>query len=330
MQNNSERTILHFDARLEASASAGQNGTYRGLTPLPLADVLKLAKRLFDDTPLLSRESKSGRELCYLADIRVNVAAGYAEVLVNRSDKNAPDLVLSEPKQKRRRLIAKVNGEGSDFSSHIIFKLAPIAPNTYRVVIEQSPGLPSPKLERFFNLLLRTCSRKYRSELLRPHPTQPTDAGGKPRKVGLKHKLVFRGHPSKNLLADLESGTLESMELVDHKQHARHWDSNGYIVEQSRVIKLKQSPKKIKGKVIDALEAVCSQGKKSKLDVLRVRFKTSDGMPRSLEFDTNDGEIVNDEKYIQKAVITNFPAPLPSSFNALDGEVMKRMRALIK
>ncbi|SOZ97448.1 conserved hypothetical protein [Cupriavidus taiwanensis] len=330
MQKNSERTVLHFDVKLEASASAGQHGTYRGLTPLPLVDVLRHVERLFAKGNLLARESRSRAELCYLADIRVNKAPGYAELLINRSDKNAPDLVLSEPKLKSRRLINKVNEEGSDFSAHIVFKLAEVAPNTYRVGLEQSPGLPSSKVERFLNLLLRVCSREYRSEMLRPHPTQPFDKDGKPRVVGLKHKFIFKGHPSKYLLSDLESGTLDSLELIDQKQKARHWDSNGYIVEESRIIRLKQAPKGIKGKVIDAIEAVCAQGKRSKLELLRVRFTSSDGLPRKLEFDTYDAEVVNDEQYIQKEIISNFPNPLPSSFATLEPEVMKRMRSLVK
>ncbi|HEV3430271.1 MAG TPA: hypothetical protein VG320_20545, partial [Paraburkholderia sp.] len=207
MQKNDQRMVLFFDAKIETYASMGRQGRLAGLRTLPVDKLFELVDQM-RNTELLSRPNRKRSELLYLADIDVDKPRGYLTLLINRSDKDASDVVLSNPEKSERRVIEKTLGEGADFSAHLMIKLKPQKPDTYVAALEMSPGLPSSKITSFLNHILRMCDLTYPTEFHRPHPDGSTDKDGNPRIVKARHRLELRGHPSDSFLKDLESGML--------------------------------------------------------------------------------------------------------------------------
>ena len=328
MLRNSERTVLQFDVRMEGSAAGGRNGAISGLTPLSMKAAMQLVKRLFDKGDLLSRQDRSETITWYLAD--VEVTSGYASLLINRSDKGSADFVLSEPRARRRRVIQKRGGEGADYSAHVVINLNAFGPNMYRASVEHCPGLSISRLEFLLNLILRTCGKEYRDEMMRPHPNGSVEKDGSPKQVVLRNRLIFSGHPSDALLRELQSGKVESMVLIDQRQRTRPWDSNGYIIEDVREVKLKVNPAKILMAIRDTIKSVCKEADSKHWGRLRVRFQTVTGINRSVLFDTSNASVLDEDRYIKKEVLKNFSAPLTASVEKLHPEIVRGMKLLAR
>lgn len=329
MQKNDHRMVLFFDVKVETYASMGRHGRLSGLKTLPIDKLFHLVDKM-RAVDLLAHPNRSRTELLYLADLKLDATRGDLTLLINRSDKAASDYVLSNPERAQRRVIAKRMGEGADFSAHLVIKLKAAKPNTYSAALEVSPGLPSSKINRFLNHLLRMCDLAYPDEFYRPHPDGSTDKDGNPRQVKARHKLELRGHPSDSFLRDLEAGMIERIELIDGRHKNNPWDSNGYILEQSREIYLKPKAKQIPGKIYDVVKSVCGEAHKKHYDVMRIKFKTSTGVDRKVELETDTARVADDERYIKKETIRNFPAPLPASFETISSDIYDRMRVLLR
>lgn len=328
MQKNDERMVLFFDMKISTYASMGRQGKLAGLQALPIDQLFQLVDQMRLQQ-LLSRSNRKHTETMYLADMDLDKRKGYLTLLINRSDRQASDYVLSDPPKSKRRVIAKNAGEGADFSGHLVIRLASAGPDTYRAALEVSPGLPSSKIALFLNHLLRLCDLANPTQFHRPHPDGSRDKDGNPRVVKARHKIELRGHPSNTFLKDLESGTISGIELINgrHRNHA--WDSNGYIVEQSREVHLKPNAKQIAGKIYDTVKSVCGVANNKHYELMRIKFTTLTGVNRSVDLETDSAQVADDERYIKKETIRNFPTPLPASFAAISPDIRDRIRVLL-
>ncbi|MCY0386283.1 hypothetical protein OVY01_03275 [Robbsia sp. Bb-Pol-6] len=129
MQRDDERLVMFFDIKVTTYTSLGRAGKLMGLKAHTLADLFKIVKKLRAADDLLSMKNRKSTELCYLADLRFEELE-FLILLINRSDKAAPNLVLSDPMRRERREIIKRRDEGADFSAHMTISLAPVAPQT--------------------------------------------------------------------------------------------------------------------------------------------------------------------------------------------------------
>ena len=59
----------------------------------------------------------------------------------------------------------------------------------------------------------------------------------------------------------------------------------------------------------------------------RVTFKTVSGIPRHVEIDTASSAVP--ELYVKKEKIEGFRAPLESSYDAINAEIVAKMKALL-
>lgn len=322
MQKSKERTVSFYDLVL----SAHTYGKKLDLPPLPLLNFLKRiqAWHVAGKCPQWGRKSA---ETVYLADIKVNASNTLVELLVNRSDRDASDTVYSNPVGNTVRRLPKVAGEGSDFSAHVVMNLVPQG-NSYKVVLELAPGLPSGKIQHFLNYLIGFCIREDKAAHHVPDPSGALSPAGTPLTVLAYHKAELRGHPSLDFLNSINGGTLESIELVDKRKRNLSWDSNGHMKEVSRTINLRVGPKanapnfrRIKEAAIIAHQQNYSSAK--------VRFKTPDGIMSTVTFDTQSTQLANDVIYVKKERISGFSLPLEASYASLNSEIVKKMVRLL-
>jgi hypothetical protein len=318
MQKSKERMITFFDLKLIAYGLADRQKYTVPAFPLVTLIEKIAALKAVDQCPSL----KGKAETIYLADIDIDQARTRAVLLINLSDKAASDAVYSAPERQHRRVLPKVGDEGSDFSAHIVIELNP-ANNVYLTILEVTPGLASGKVTRFLTHLFKFCSRLDRAAFTQPHPNNAVDAQGRPITIVTRHVAQLDGHPSVDLLRDLQGGTLSSIELIDKRNENLPWDNVGRTREMSRSVTL--SPGQVAGTNLDRIRDAFARATREHYGEARIRFKTATRVGRSVLLETEHMNLANDSKFIKKEKLDGFANPLDSSHHIINDEMKQKM-----
>lgn len=318
MQKSKERLITFFDLKLIAYGMA--NRQKYGLPAFPLRTLMEKIAVLKGAAQCPSLKGKA--ETIYLADIDVDQAATRAVLLINLSDKAASDTVYSAPEREHRRVLPKIDDEGSDFSAHVVISLNPVD-NVYLTILEVTPGLASGKVTRFLTHLFKFCSRIDRATFTQPHPTNGVDAQGRPITIVTRHVAQLDGHPSDDLLRDLQAGTLSAIELIDKRNENLPWDNAGRTREMARTVIL--SPGQVAGTNLDRIRDAFARATREHYGEARVRFKTANNVGRSVLLETTHMNLANDFKFIKKEKLDGFANPLDASHHAINDEMRQKM-----
>ncbi len=281
MLHSKERMVLFFDLRLEAWGGSPRYPIH-GLDPLPLRTLMKLIEALHLAEGF-SKPSAANTATTYLADM--HLARKYVVLLINFSDSLAADPAFSNPRTRQRREVLKREGEGNDYSAHVLIYLDPLPdkPDTYLMLLEQAPGLSSVRVVNFLKYLIRRCSSKDDTPFLVPHPDGTFDKNDNPVMIKLRHKLDAGGHPSTFFQKELNEGRLLGVELVTERFHGRNWDEKAYSVEQRRSIALSPRASSHAQNWFAAVKSMAKKGASQKYETARVRFKTKNGILRGVE-----------------------------------------------
>lgn len=318
MQKSKERLITFFDLKLTAFGLADRQKY--ALPAFPLDTLISKIQALKAAQQCPSLKGKA--ETIYLADIDVDAARTRAVLLVNISDKGASDAVYSAPERGHRRVLQKVGDEGSDRSAHVVIKLTP-ADGVYLTILEVAPGLPSSKINRFLTHLFKFCSRIDRAAFTQAHPTNAVNARGRPIMIVTRHLAHLDGHPSLELLRDLDTGTLSSIELIDKGHENLNWDTSGRTKEVARTVLLRPGP--VAGTNMDRLRDAFSRGWRQSYTEARVRFKTSSNITRTVLLETEHMNLANDSKFLKKEKLDGFANPLSASHEQINQELMQKI-----
>lgn len=328
MQKNNERLIYYFDVSLNATFFSPKAGNVT-LTSMPLKDLVDLLISQNKKNRVL-RSNRAATETSYISDIELSPDKKSCAILINRSDKSAADVVFSNPVKNIRKNVDKELDEGSDFSAHLLLWLDVQKNGTYLAYLEVCPGFPSVKIEKFLNDASHQCLIDNPKPFLREHPDGSIEKDGKPKMVKVRQRFEFRGHPSKDLLSELNNGHLESIDIIDPEYKNNIWDTEGYIVEHEKVVHLKPSPKDMKMKVFEVLKSVCTQAHTKHYELARIKYRTKDDLPRTVTLETESMQLADDMKFIRKEKISGFKVKLRTSFEKLNPEVVEKMIKLPK
>jgi hypothetical protein len=320
MQKSRERMITFFDLKVTAYGLADRQKY--ALPAFPLLTLIEKIAALKAANQCPSLKGKA--ETIYLADIDLVQARTVAVLLINLSDKAASDAVYSAPERAHRRVLPKVGDEGSDFSAHVVISLN-AANNAYLTILEVTPGLASGKVTRFLTHLFKFCSRVDRAAFTKPHPNNAVDALGRPMTIVTRHVASLDGHPSADLLRDLEQGTLNDIELIDKRNENIPWDSTGRMREVSRTVIL--SPGPVAGTNLDRIRDAFVRASREHYSEARVRFKTASNVGRSVLLETEHMNLANDSKFVKKEKLDGFANPLDTSHHVINDEMRQKMLA---
>ena len=232
MQKSKERLITFFDLKLSAYANSG--GQKYDIAPVSL-NTLVVQIEAMKAAGQCPRSGRGSAETLYLADIQVDTGRTKVALLINRSDKDASDTVYSDPAANIVRSFPKLGDEGNDFSAHVVIKLIQTG-NSYLTILEVAPGLASGRVCSFLNFLFKFCVRINTSAFKVPHPNASTDRQGRAIAVTAYQKAALLGHPSQDFVNTLNSGILESIELIDTRKVGLNWDTSGHTKEIARAI----------------------------------------------------------------------------------------------
>lgn len=148
---------------------------------------------------------------------------------------------------------------------------------------------------------------------------------GKPVLVPGRVVLSLAGHPSAQLQADINAGTLTAVDLVKTSVAGKAWDTQGYVDEKHVTVSLNVKGFKQNNKSkFKILQEVGLKGSQNKVEELRVKFKTATGLNRTVVLDPATQTTV-DQTYIRKEVLTDFAKPLGSAYELINAEIAKKM-----
>ncbi|HCI52638.1 MAG TPA: hypothetical protein DE312_04875 [Gallionella sp.] len=312
-----ERTIYCYDLAIEASSQVFK------------APKTITVRRAFELMELISKEQRKklyhkGQLLLYVADWewKENVIS----ILVNKSDKSISDPVFTVPEEGKRRTVAKEAKEGQDFSAHIVVKLNQNDAIPALVLIEYCSGLGIAVIEKLFNQILKDSKLLSPGDFEQAHPDGSVGNDGKPKKLNIIFKCAFQGHLSDELQDDLNKGKVQSIELITEKNQFTPFDEDGYIKEKCKSITL--TLKDEDRPISDKFKRIVQVFKKHNNDYskARIKFKTAEGIDRTVDMDTADGLA---QAYVKKARIDGFNGDLESSYESFNTQILGRMKALV-
>lgn len=208
-----------------------------------------------------------------VADMRVNIEKKLASILFQYADKNVADPVFSDLSSGKLRQETKLNGEGIAISAHSLLSLEPTKPggSEFKFLLEDVPGIGKTKIDRFLKHFLKTLlSGTYKeagtNKIIKTHPTASLEA-----------------FASKSLRDDLESGTLNHIELTREIpiKVLDELTETGKIVNTVRV---KTKDKTHGEQAVSFINKVKNYGKIHRFDDVKVVFKRANGKQKTVNF----------------------------------------------
>lgn len=322
MQSSEERDILFFDLKTNTISRKFNN-----LPPKNISFLIGQLKELYDNKEAF-HQYRNKTETLYIADI--SIEENHVKILINRSDKKVADIILSDLEKNTRRLIEKVDGEGNDYSTHIIVSFnAPLSqPNTHLFLLELSPGLGRAKIELFLNALIRKCKKKNPDQFTMNNPDGSVDSHGEQKKIKISSRIELHGHLSDEFKTELANGTIDFLELYSPVEH-NPYDEYSYTTEKKKSLQLSLSDSGKVAEKLKMIKSICKKGNSDDMEYLRVKFINSEKISRTVHLHTSSAELAVDYIFIKKYKIRGFLNPLVSSYTELNQEVIDKVLELI-
>lgn len=312
----SERLVYFYDMSM--------NAVSRGF-PAPKRISVRRAFELMEMVPIEQRIMELGGGQISLYVSGWERQDGLICILVSKSDKTMADPVFTIPKENKRRTAQKEEKEGQDFSVHIVVKLPEDEQDSALVVTEHCAGLGMLIVKRLFNGILKDAKVFSEDDFVQLHPDGALDDYGNAKKIHVNHRCDFQGHPSDDLTEDLNKGKVQSIELITDKDRYTNFDEEGYIQEKCKTLVL--TLKDENHPVADKFGRIVKVFKinKDDYDHARIKFKTPEGIDRTVDMDTAEGLA---QAYVKKAKLEDFDGDLKSSYEKFCPQILAKMKDL--
>ncbi|WP_019613509.1 hypothetical protein [Psychromonas ossibalaenae] len=330
MAKKNERTILFLDLHINTKTTSPKiNGLTNKFT---LTEIFKKIEAIREANNVnMVRGSGDNKTEVYLADIEQDIANNCWKLLINVTDTTLADEVHRKigGTDDTRKVNAKQNGVGTDFSSHIIIKSDPEGNGSWIVLYEQSPALSVKLVSSYLNEIFKRIAKANKDDFETEHPKNIVDTKGVVKKINTYCHCHFNGHISKQFEDDLNGGSLKSLTLITGKIDS----VVGYDAQKHTSVKEVQLPIKIDKdeilkaggnyKLIDRFRN--NDAKAMNMESIKVSFKDDGDVSHTAEIDTTTGQLINSEKYVKKVKIIGFADILTTSVNLIYKPIITKM-----
>lgn len=323
-----KRYLKFFEVKIKSVVRYELNGSFttNNVAALPLRTVMQQIKVLFSGGTAILKELPSGVKF-YLADINLDEELNKATLLINKSDPNEPDQTISNPVAKDRKSLKKPAGYGNDYSAHVSFNLIEASPNVYMMVYESPKGgVLGTHIHSFLNFLLRECRHANEAAYKVNHPSGAME-NGQPVKANALHSVELSGKISDDFYNDILNGELGRIELANYEHCGDPWDQNNSFKQDKRILILKPEIQNLPAEsFFDAIRKACSKGADFDYQKATIVFKDPSDNQRSIEINTEDLTLSDDERYVKKAVI-NTPTLNDNGYGSIENEIKTALYA---
>lgn len=325
-----KRYVRFYDLVVNSKARYEVNGemTSAPVAVRPLVEILKEAVAIYEKRDCFYREIGSGVKY-YLADIEVDEAQSKATLLVNKSDPTEPDQTISNPIVGERDKLVKPDGFGNDYSAHICISLLPSKPNLYSLVYE-SPrgGIPGTQVHAFLNFMMRECRSGNKKSYKVPHPAG-VQKDGKAVMVNALHQVDLNGKISDDFFRDLQNGELGKIILANYQDSGVYWDQGQSFKQEKKQLILRPEISDLEpAKFLDALKGALTKGRAADYEKAVIVFKDESEVSRTVEVNTDDMTLSDDERYVKKTFI-NVAEAGDSGYEEISDEIKLALYRLL-
>lgn len=327
------RTATFYDLKITARGVSRANGNEANFEadPRSLSDIHAFIDQLFKGgDPILKkgRSEKSARY--YISDIKL--MDDRLITLINRCDPNAPDAVSSDPENKSRVVHTKPPGHGGDYSAHVIIPLQPVRGDNYYLCVVETvfgSGLHASSIMDYLKFVFAHCRKHFPEQFMIPNNNGARSADGNPLMVRHIHNVELQAHPSSEFQAELETGVLTGIELLDFTEQGAVWDDRGAVFESAKSVTLKPQ-RTLAGNLAAMVRQVRNKASAThEYSQMRIRFKNEKGEPRDATIDTDSGNLIDESKYVKRHTI-NAPMVNTASLERINNGIVREMLALME
>jgi hypothetical protein len=293
------RDLLFYDLTVHRRA---QQAPYPDLIDLAFY-WLKAAQN--KKTP--SKKFNKGSITAILKDVHLDAATDIMTLLLEMSDRNAPDTTYLDHEVRTSRHIAKGEKEGSGASAHVFIstKQQRDFPNTYLTLIEAIPAVPVQKIQATLNTIIRqACDAD-------PKAFTYQKPGGINKDITYQPHIALGGYPSDRLIEDLEHGKILGMKLVSPTVKEPLGQSPFLKLEEYSV-KVRVSKDLPEGQRWGTL---LGEARMNKTDYPTARIYVQpekDGKSFSVDVDAETGNIIG-QAYVKTRRVGNIDPPISNA-----------------
>lgn len=312
----SARNLLYYDLVVTRRA---QHAPYPALQLL--AD-LWIKSHADGDVP--AKKFQNGEITAILKDVDTDLTNKILTLLIELSDREAPDATYVNHAARTSTHHAKGTDEGSGNSAHVFISLEPNAlkPDTYMTLIESIPSVSAQRIQAILNSIVKHYCEE------NPNLFTYQKPGGSKKIVPYQPHIALGGYPSDQFLKDIETGKIHGMTLVSPKVKAPLGQSP-YLKLEQLTMKVKVSKDLPKGQRWQTLlgEARLNQAEFPQARIFLQPEK--DGKSVSVDVDANSGTVMGDG-YVKVVRIDNIVPPMSrSSPDKVAAQLRDRAAAII-
>lgn len=294
------RDILFFD--LSVSRRTAQ-------APFPkLRELVDLWQKAKDDPEFSAKEYEKGQVTALIKDLDIDEENEIVSILIEVSDKNAPNTTYLDHAKRTSRHIKKEEPEGSGFSAHVFISLRARQDqvNTYMTMIEAIPVVSLSRIQSTLNWVVKTLCGDAKSS-----PFRYVKPGGAKKEEGYIPHIVLAGYPSDRFLKDIEEGTINGLKLVAPTQH-ESLGTGKYLKMNELAVSVAVSKDIPKGERFDTI-LTGARAKKSEFPKARIFIQPeTGGKSFHVDIDVETGNIIG-QAYVKSRRVGGFDQLLETS-----------------
>ncbi|MXO46852.1 hypothetical protein GRI69_01070 [Erythrobacter vulgaris] len=297
-----QRNVLFFDLMVTRRAKHA-----------PYPDIKRLADLWIDaaQNPSFPVKAFEKGTVTYLVkDAEIDVAKETVTLLIEASNKNAPNASYLDHDKRSKRDFLKRDPEGSGHSAHLVVSLKQQGgqPHTYLALLEDVPMMPIHRVKSVLNFII--------SQLCKADPSkfEFTPPGGSKVAKPYIPRIEFGGHVSDRFQTDIETAKIHAIRLLAPASN-QTLGQGGHLAYGEHELEIKVKNRPVKGQTWTTLRGAFTANK-SKFPEARISFQPEDGgKSTSVRVDTATGQIIGKD-YVRFLKFGSITPPLDST--ALD------------
>lgn len=274
--------------------------------PYPkLSELASLWGKAAADLAAPAKTFEKGTVTCIIKDSHLDDHDNVLTLLIEVSDKNAPDATYLNHESRTGRTFKKAEPEGNGFSAHVLISLDEQKENVYTAAIEVIPTISAGRIQSVLNWTIRRlCAAD--AELftfVRP--------GGSKKAVSYVPHILLAGHPSDAFIKDIENGQINGMRLIKPEEK-KTLGQKGYLVIKKYIAEVSVSKDIPKGERWAMLKKGAKMSK-DEFPMARILVRPeSGGKSFHVDIDSDTGTLIG-EAYTKSKRLSGFDAMLDSS-----------------
>ncbi|RVH33904.1 hypothetical protein [Sinorhizobium meliloti] len=254
-----------------------------------------------------AKKFNNGSITSIIKDAEADASNGVITLLIEMSDRNAPDATYLDHEQRTSRHLAKGEKEGSGASAHVFISSLPQKdfPNSYLALIEAVPSISVQKIQSTLNSIIKHACEIDKEAFTYQKP------GGVKRDVPYQPHIALGGYPSDQFIHDLEHGKIQGMTLVSPVVKAPLGQSP-YLKLESHSLKVRVSKDLPQGQRWQTLFREAHMNK-DEFPTARISVQPEkDGRSFSVDLDADTGNIIG-ESYVKTRRVGNIDPPIANN-----------------